>query len=88
VVNMEALLAELGAVDFLKVDIEGSEFALFDDCGTWIDRVHYIAMEVHNDCGDSQALQRRLREQGLVVRHEGNHRDLGYLFLENPGFSA
>ena len=83
VLNMDALLAELGGVDFLKVDIEGSEFALFEDCGTWIDRVHYIAMEVHHDCGDSQALQRRLRERGLVVRHEGNHRDLGYLFLEN-----
>lgn len=88
VVNMEALLAELGGVDVLKVDIEGSEFALFEDCQAWIDRVHYIAMEVHHDCGDSQALQRRLREQGLVVRHEGNHRDLGYLFLENPGFNA
>jgi len=88
VVNMDALLAELGAVDFLKVDIEGSEFALFEQCGTWIDRVHYIAMEVHHDCGDSQALQRRLREQGLVVRHEGNHRDLGYLFVENPAFRA
>ena len=46
VVNMEALLAELGAVDFLKGDIEGSAFALFEDCGTWIGRVHYIAMEV------------------------------------------
>jgi len=88
VVNMEALLAELGGVDFLKVDIEGSEFALFDNCSPWIARVRYIAMEVHHDCGDSQALQRRLREQGLVVRHEGNHRDLGYLFLENPGFNA
>jgi hypothetical protein len=88
VVNMDALLEELGGIDFLKVDIEGSEFALFEDCGTWIDRVHYIAMEVHHDCGDSQALQRRLREQGLVVRHEGNHRELGYLFVENPDFRA
>jgi len=88
VVNMDALLAQLGGVDVLKVDIEGSEFALFEHCGTWIDRVHYIAMEVHHDCGDSQALQRRLREQGLVVRHEGNHRDLGYLFVENPAFRA
>jgi len=78
VVNMEALLAELGAVDFLKGDIEGSAFALFEDCGTWIGRVHYIAMEVPHDCGDSQALQRRLGDRGLVVRHEGEHRDLGY----------
>lgn len=75
---MEALLADLGAVDYLKVDIEGSEFALFDHCRPWIGRVHDFAMEVTHDCGDSQALQRRLGEQGLVVRHEGKHRDLGY----------
>lgn len=86
VINMDALLAELGGVDVLKVDIEGSEFALFENCGHWIVKVHYIAMEVHHDCGDSQALKRKLCQQGLVVRHEANHRDLGYLFLENPAF--
>lgn len=58
VVNMEDLLADLGAVDFLKGDIEGSEFARFDHCRPWICRVHYIAMEVPHDCGDNQALQR------------------------------
>jgi len=78
VVNMEDLLADLGADDYLKGDIEGSEFALFDHCRPWICRVHYIAMEVPHDCGDNQALQRRLGDQGLVVRHEGEHRDLGY----------
>ena len=72
------VLADLGAVDFLKGDIEGSEFALFDHCRPWICQVHYIAMEVPHDCGDNQALQRRLGDQGLVVRHEGEHRDLGY----------
>ena len=85
---MEALLAELDADDFLKVDIEGSEFALFEDCGPWIGRVHCIAMEVHHDCGVIQALELRLRDEGIVVRHEGNYRDLGYIFLENPNFSA
>jgi len=34
-------------VDLLKIDIEGSEFSLFEgECG-WLDRVQRITMEVH-----------------------------------------
>jgi hypothetical protein len=82
-VEMERLLSDLGEVDFLKIDIEGSEFSLFEQCEAWIKKVHFIAMEIHHDCGDSQALKRHLSKLGFLVRHEGRHRDLGYLFLEN-----
>lgn len=88
VLNMPSLLQELGGVDFLKIDIEGSEFALLHACAGWINQVRFLAMEIHHDCGDSEALKRRLLDQGLLLRHEARHRDLGYLFLENPRFEA
>jgi hypothetical protein len=85
--EMESLLSDLGEVDFLKIDIEGSEFSLFEQCAAWIKKVHFIAMEIHHDCGDSEALKQHLNKLGFLVRHEGRHGDLGYLFLEND-FSA
>jgi hypothetical protein len=39
------------AVDLVKMDIEGSEFALFEK-PDWLDRVSALCMEVHPDCGN------------------------------------
>jgi FkbM family methyltransferase len=52
-------------VDLMKIDIEGSEFALFDEPG-WLDRVGRIVMEVHPEHGDPAALQRVLAEHGFA----------------------
>jgi hypothetical protein len=41
----------LQAIDLVKMDIEGSEFALFD-APDWLKRVKAISMEVHHDHGD------------------------------------
>jgi FkbM family methyltransferase len=35
------------SVDLLKCDIEGGERDLFHDCAAWIDRVRFIAVELH-----------------------------------------
>lgn len=35
-------------LDLLKMDIEGAERAVFDDCADWIDRVEAIIVEVHD----------------------------------------
>ena len=44
-------------LDLLKMDIEGAERAVFDDCAGWIDRVEAIIVEVHDrlvpGCSDS-----------------------------------
>ena len=55
-------------VDFLKIDIEGSEFALFQGELRWLDRVRRIAMEVHPQFGDVRALAQLLRTRGFRVR--------------------
>lgn len=39
---------DLDHIDVLKVDIEGSEKEVFQDCAEWIDRVSSIAIELHD----------------------------------------
>lgn len=71
VVALEALLDMYGfaRVDLLKVDIEGSEFALFGGGDLpWLTRVRRIAMEVHPPHGDVADLVATLRARGFEVR--------------------
>lgn len=86
--DMDGLIQVIGPIDFLKIDIEGSEFALLEPPAGWLRNVHYIAMEVHYDSGDSESLRKNMREHGFVIRSEQKHRDFGYLFLENPTFAS
>ena len=70
IVELGALLASHGfeRVDFLKCDIEGSEFALFRGELPWLDRVRRIAMEVHPQFGDVPGLASWLRGRGFRTR--------------------
>jgi hypothetical protein len=55
-------------VNFLKMDIEGAEFAIFADSLEWLKRVDNVAMEVHNDEGDPTGVVERLKEAGFKVK--------------------
>lgn len=57
----------LSHVDFMKVDIEGSEFDLFANTNGWLSRVRRIAMEVHRHFGDPSELAELLRRNGFEV---------------------
>lgn len=57
----------LERIDFLKLDIEGSEFDLFRDGGGWLEKVRRIAMEVHPEFGDAAWLRDRLTTAGFRV---------------------
>lgn len=91
--TMDGLLREhgVGVVNFLKVDIEGSEFDLFFNDNGWLSRVERIAMEVHLQFGDAGALSALLDGRGfdvvlldnrqrVVTRLEGAG---GYLFARS-----
>jgi hypothetical protein len=62
------LLAEFDVprFDVVKIDIEGSEFALFRD-GQWLDRCGAIGMEVHPRHGAVVEVLQALRDRGFVV---------------------
>lgn len=50
--SMESLfeLSHIDKVDILKIDIEGSELAIFsEDCSGWLDKVSCIIIELHNE---------------------------------------
>lgn len=55
----------LDRIDFLKVDIEGSEFALFAGESEWLTSVDKMAMEVHPEFGDIDHLVTILRDAGF-----------------------
>lgn len=88
--TMEALLErhQLDRIDFLKCDIEGSEFGLFDGGTAWISRVQQVAMEVHPSFGDPTQIARTLSAAGmrtelfdhLLRRNEHPDAEGGYLF--------
>ena len=74
VVSMEELLTRHGVerVDFLKTDIEGSEFDLFRAESRWIRRVRRIAMEVHPEFGSVSELRNGVESHGLRVELRNN----------------
>ena len=54
-------------INFLKIDIEGSEFDLFKENIDWLSRVEKIAMEVHLEFGDQKILVDLLKGKGFDV---------------------
>ena len=70
VVELSTLLDKHGfdTVDFLKMDIEGSEFVLFKNPESWLPRVRRIAMEVHPAYGSVPEVSKLLRSSGFRVR--------------------
>lgn len=69
VVTMEELLDRhrVDHVGFLKCDIEGSEFDLFNTDSHWLYKVDRIAAEVHTEFGDHKQLADLLRSFGFQV---------------------
>jgi FkbM family methyltransferase len=52
-------------IDVLKLDIEGTEFELFEDRDTFdtiCNRTRIIGLEIHPDAGDSEALRKKLAQ--------------------------
>lgn len=57
-------------IDLLKMDIEGSEFQLLAVDDAALNKVSYIAAELHPECGDVNALMRALEVAGFSVTLE------------------
>jgi FkbM family methyltransferase len=59
--------AGIGAVDLMKVDIEGAEAEVFADAASWAPRVGAVIAELHEPFGVSEA-DRLLAPHGFVLR--------------------
>lgn len=51
-------------IDFAKIDIEGSEYVLFES-PAWLRNVKYISMELHHEYGDINTILHALKEYGF-----------------------
>lgn len=67
-ISMEELLLrhDVAEVDFLKMDIEGSEFQLFEHAD-WLKKVKALSMELHPEFGDSENIVAALKTMGFGV---------------------
>ncbi len=65
-ITMQDLLQihDIDRVSLLKIDIEGSEFALFKQ-PEWLDRVDALCMEIHPEWGQVQSVLNTLRAKGF-----------------------
>jgi FkbM family methyltransferase len=63
-----------GAIDFLKIDIEGSERELFSeeaDARAFLEKTKVIALEIHDEVADRILIERTLRDSGFLLFHSG-----------------
>ncbi len=96
VLSVDMLLRQfaLDHVDFLKMDIEGSEFAVFGSDAGWLEIVNRIAMEVHTRFGDPAILCDLFRQHRFRVRLLQDGRiterlsaESGYLFADRENLA-
>lgn len=79
--SISRYLSEVGRCDFLKCDVEGAEFELFQGDISWLGAVRAVALEYHGDWSAGDALGRRLATAGFTTR-QAEHGTLGYIFAE------
>ena len=73
-------------IDFLKIDIEGSEFDLFSTSSDWLGIVRKVAMEVHCRFGDAKMLSETLRGAGFEVAFVENRGSVVPSFTTDGGY--
>jgi FkbM family methyltransferase len=71
-VAVSDLVAELGHVDFVKMDIEGAEREVLAQDSAWAERVSAIQVETHAPYTVGECEQ-RLRELGFATSREARH---------------
>lgn len=76
--DFEGYLERVGTCDFLKCDIEGSEFDLITNEATWLRSVRRVGIEYHGDWDAGSRLRTILESHGFTVQ-QLPHGTLGYL---------
>ena len=70
----------------LKIDIEGSEFALFKMNVEWLSKVKKIAMEVHTDFGNPEEIKKTLSEHDFKVLFLNNDLRIVKTITQSSGY--
>ena len=76
-INVEEAMFELDTdyIDILKMDIEGSEIEVFQSSGSWIDRVKFIILELHDKHypGCTQAMENAIQGRNILRQTHGDN---------------
>lgn len=80
---------DLEYVDFLKIDIEGSEFELIADSKN-LNKIHFIAMEIHHEYGNVRNIISKLKELNFSLKtlnvnlvYTSDNKQIDFIFAEN-----
>ncbi|HVZ58031.1 MAG TPA: FkbM family methyltransferase [Chitinophagaceae bacterium] len=60
-IRLATLLAGLERIDFLKMDIEGAESEVLEDCAGQLGRIGHLFIEYHGKAGETEKLSRMLQ---------------------------
>jgi FkbM family methyltransferase len=81
---------KIDKIDFLKIDIEGSEFNLFVQNSNLLSIINKIAMEVHPEFGDPKIIGELLKSKGFSVWYVDKNQQrvnrltsIGFIFAKN-----
>ncbi len=82
-ITLDSMLAERGAPDLVKIDIEGSELELFSEATDWLRRVGVVVLELHDRFrpGCRAALDRAIAASKVSFREQ--HRGEDAIFIRN-----
>lgn len=76
-ISMDTLMAERGlsSIDLLKIDIEGSEYELFESAPDWMNRVRTVAIELHDHLrpGAGARFLAALRARPVLLASRGEY---------------
>ena len=61
-------LTEIRQIDFLKCDIEGSEFGLLHEGSKLLQITSQLAIELHTNVGDAKQFEMMLRRTGFETK--------------------
>ena len=81
-------------IDFLKIDIEGSEFTLFNE-DLPLNKVRYLSMEIHRDYGDVEEIIKKLKHKNFSTitstsefEQTNDVSKIDYLYAKNLSFNS
>ncbi len=88
IISMENIIKEnkIKEIDFLKIDIEGSEFDLFSKNTEWLSIVKKIVLEVHLEFGDLNDLLTILKNAGFDFVLVDNDQNIVSNFKSSGGY--
>ena len=65
---------KIDTIDFLKIDIEGSEFSLLNKRDGLLARANQLAIEIHSNGGNVELFKNHLKEIDYFIHHQEYHR--------------